>query len=149
MRRLRRLLALPPAERGLLVKVVLLLGVVRLGLGLLPFRKVLDLLDRAARASAPCAEASAFMPDRIAWAVMLTSPYVLGVRPCLTQALVVQFLLGRQGYPARLHVGVVRTDWGQVKGHAWVEIGGNVVIGGSVSELARYTPLLALDPRTT
>jgi hypothetical protein len=149
MRRLARFRTLPPAERRLLVKVALLLGVIRLGLELLPFRTVLGLLHRARRASIGVADPRPLSPERIAWAVTLTSPYVLGARPCLAQALTVQLLLGRRGCASRLHLGVARGDRGEVQAHAWVETGGRVIIGGSIRELARYTPLIALDPRTT
>lgn len=148
-RRIRRLWALPPAERRLLVRATLLLGVIRLGLGLLPFRTVLRLLNLVARPNVASAKALTISPNRIAWAVTVVSPYVLGIRPCLTQALAVQTFLRRRGSAARIHLGVARGDRGQVEAHAWVEHGGKVVIGGSLSELARYTPLLALDPQTT
>ena len=148
MKRLRRVLALPPAERRLLLTVALLLGVIRLGLRLLPFRTLCRLLNRAARVSVGPAAVNASCPERIAWAVMAASPYMLGVRRCLVQALAVQLLLLRRGYPARLHLGVARGDTGQIQAHAWVEADGRIVIGGSVSELERYTPLLALDAQT-
>ena len=78
----------------------------------------------------------------------VTSPYVLGVRPCLPQALAAQLLLVRRGFPARLRLGVAKGDRGQVRAHAWMETDGRVVTGGSESELERYTPLLALDAQT-
>src|SRR2546427_3806445 len=141
MKRLRKFLALHPIEQRLLVKAALLLGVIRLGLRLLPFRTLWWLLNHAP-IGLPAAK---FNPDRIAWAVTVTSPYVLGVRPCLTQALAAQLLLVRRGFSARLHLGVARGEQGQVQAHAWVEADGKVVIGGSASELERYTPLLARD----
>ena len=148
MKRLRSLLALPATERRLLVKAALLLGVIRLGLRLLPFRTLRRLLNQAPRASIALPAANRFSPDRIAWAVTVASPYMLRLRPCLVQALAVQLLLVRRGYPARLHLGVARGERGQVQAHAWVETDGRVVIGGSASELGRYTPLLALDAET-
>jgi len=87
MRRLRRFLTLPATDRRLLVEAVLFLAAIRLGLRLLPFRTLWRLLDRAPR---PSVAAGLFSPDRIAWAVSVTSPYVLGVRPCLPQALAAQ-----------------------------------------------------------
>ncbi len=148
MKRLRRLLALPANERRLVVKAALLLGVIRLGLRLLPFRTLWRLLNQAPRASIALPAPNHLSPDRIAWAVTVASPYLLSVRPCLSQALAVHLLLVRRGYPARLHLGVARGERGQVQAHAWVETDGRVVIGGSASELGRYTPLLALDGET-
>lgn len=132
-------------ERVLLIKVVLLLGVVRLGLSLLPFWAVWRLLNRAAEVSIASAAADPFPPSRIAQAVTMSSPYVLGARPCLAQALAVRLLLRRRGYPARLRLGVARGEEGRLQAHAWVEVHDRVVIGGSPSALERYVPLLPLD----
>jgi Transglutaminase-like superfamily len=148
MKRFCRLLAFPPAERLLLVKTALLLAVIRLGLRLLPFRALLWLLNGAARAPRGLSEGPRFSPERIASAVTVTGPYMLNERPCLTQALAVRLLLVRRGYPARLRLGVTRGERGEVLAHAWVESDGRVIIGGSASELERYTPLLTLDTKT-
>ena len=145
MKRLRKFLTLPATDRRLLVEAALFLAAIRLGLRLLPFRTLWRLLDRA---PCPSVAAGLFSPDRIAWAVSVTSPYVLGVRPCLPQALAAQLLLVRRGFPARLRLGVAKGDRGQVRAHAWMETDGRVVTGGSESELERYTPLLALDAQT-
>jgi hypothetical protein len=147
MRRLSKFLALPAGDRRLLVEAALLLGAMRLGLRLLPFRTLWRLLERAPRPSTGFSTADPIAPGRIAWAVSVASPYVLGVRPCLPQALAAQLLLVRRGFAARLRLGVARGDRGQVRAHAWMETDGRVVTGGSKSELERYTPLLALDAK--
>jgi hypothetical protein len=76
------------------------------------------------------------------WAVETAARHGFPSATCLTQALAVQVLLARRGYPAILHVGVARHDK-ELKAHAWVESEGEVVIGGF--ELERYTPLAALQ----
>lgn len=149
MRRLRSFLALPPRERRLLIKAAFLLGMIRLGLRLLPFRVLLRLLNQAARTPIGLPDADHFSPDRIGWAVRTAGLYMLSVKPCLVEALAAQVLLARRGYPARLRLGVAAGERGKVRAHAWVETDGSVVIGGSPSELGRYTPLLALDAKTT
>jgi Transglutaminase-like superfamily len=148
MKRLRSFRTLPPAERCLVVRAALLLGVMRLGLRLLPFRALWRLLNRAARVPLALPAANDFSPDRIAWAVRVASPHVIGSKPCLVQSLTVHLLLRRRGYPARLHLGVARGEGGRVEAHAWVASNDRVVIGGSASDLQRYTLLLALDAET-
>jgi len=148
-RRLRRFLALPATEQRLLLKAAIVLGVIRLGLNVLPFSTLWWLLTLSPRASSELSATRHGSPDRVAWAVAVASPYMLGVRPCLTQALAVQLLLRRRGYAACLRLGVAKGERGQVEAHAWVETGGKVVIGGPTSELERYTPLLALDAKAT
>ena len=114
-------------------------GLIRIGLRLLPFQTLKQLLDSASKSRA----ANQFSSDRIAWAVTAASRYVLGDKPCLTQALAAQLLLKRRGYPASLRIGVARKEGGELQAHAWVESEDRVVVGGG--ELSRYTPLPAFD----
>ena len=62
---------------------------------------------------------------------------------CLTQALSMQVLLGRAGYPSRLYLGVKKNAKNAFEAHAWVECGDCIVIGGDSS--ADWTPLTAWD----
>jgi Transglutaminase-like superfamily len=139
MKRLHKFFRLPRSERWLLIKAALLLGLIRIGLRLLPFQTLRQLLDSASKSRA----VNQLSSDRIAWAVTAASRYVLGDKPCLTQALAVQLLLKRQGYPASLRIGVAREGRGELQAHAWVESQDRVVVGGG--ELSRYTPLPAFD----
>ena len=86
MNPLRKFFRLPRSERWLLVKAALLLGAIRIGLRLLPFQTLKQLLDSASKSRA----SNEFSPDRIVWAVIAASRYVLGDKPCLTQALAAQ-----------------------------------------------------------
>jgi len=142
MKRLLEFLWLTPSDRRLLVSAALLLGVIRLGLSLLPFQTLRGLVSCVAQALTGLRKADQPSSDRVAWAVGVASRYVLKAT-CLTQALAVQALLEREGYPACLRVSVARGEERELKGHAWVESEGKVVVGGL--ELERYTPLPALD----
>jgi Transglutaminase-like superfamily len=134
MRCLRKLAELPGAERWLLAEAALAVVLVRLGLWLLPFR----LLRRGLGRLSTRHVSRHFSPERIAWAVMIVSSYI-PVTTCLTQALAAQALLSWRGVSARLRIGVTKDVQGQFAAHAWVEVGGRVLIGGSIRE--RYTPL--------
>jgi Transglutaminase-like superfamily len=139
MSRVRKFFRLPRSERWLLIKAALLLGVIRIGLRLLPFQTLKQLLDSASQPRA----GREFSSDRLVWAVITASRYMLGDKPCLVQALVVQLLLKRRGYPASLRIGVARKERGELQAHAWIESEYRVVIGGG--ELSRYTPFPAFD----
>ena len=130
---LRKWLQRSPVERRLLLRAWLLLGLIRAALWLLPFRVVHGLLLR------PPLTAGWASIEQIGWAVAVASVYI-PFASCLPQALAAQALLLRHGYPADLRIGVAR-DQGRLEAHAWVESGGQIVIGGSTSSLARYTPL--------
>ena len=139
MRRLRRFLRLSGAERGLRLKAVLLLAATRVGLWLLPFQTLYRTLNAVAGMRTGMLGPAPASPVKVAWAVELAARYMPVFTTCLTQALSTQFLLVRRGHPATLHIGVLKDDEGRLQAHAWVESGGEAVIGGH--ELERYTPL--------
>lgn len=140
MRRLHKFLRLPAAERLLLIRAALLLGGIKLGLKLLPFQAVQRFLEKLGEVSVGLCEMYQTTPERVVWAVELAGRYVHAT--CLTQALAARVLLVRRGHSARIHIGV--TGGGEkFLAHAWVESGGQVIIGGH--ELERYVPLTVLE----
>jgi hypothetical protein len=127
----------------LLGKSLLLLGAIRLGLWLLPFRTLRHLVARAAQARPELRESDQASVDRVVWAVTVASRYVPKAT-CLTQALATQVLLARRGHSVHLRIGVAHIETGEFQAHAWVECHGRVVIGGADAPV-RFTPLPPLD----
>jgi hypothetical protein len=76
-------------------------------------------------------------------AVRLSSRYVPRAS-CLVQALTTQILMGRNGHPVQVHIGVALNRESGFRAHAWVESQGRVLVG-QVEELASYSPMLVLD----
>lgn len=140
---LRKLFHVSWAERWLLLKALVVVTLVRLGLLLLPFRMVkhgvTQSIEKMAskHRSGPAMEA---YQHRVVWAVRAVARRTLGIRPCLVQALATQWLLGRVGCETKLRIGVVKENDQTLKAHAWLERGGDVIIGGR-SSLVRYTPM--------
>lgn len=144
MHRLHKFLGLPPADRRLLLKAALLLGAIRLGLWLLSFQSLRQLVARLAQTSTRLRDADLSSISRVAWAVATVSRFMPKTHTCLTQALATQVLLGRRGHPTHLRIGVARSPAGQLQAHAWVESEGLIVIG-RLDDLARYSSLPPLD----
>ncbi|MGA2412267.1 MAG: lasso peptide biosynthesis B2 protein, partial [Candidatus Binataceae bacterium] len=88
--------------------------------------------SRANRASRPA-------PDRIAWAIAAASRYVIGGSNCLLRAVATGLILRHYGYDAALMIGVAKSPEGVFAAHAWLESGGQVLIGGF--ELDRYVTM--------
>ena len=143
MRRLRRFLRVPATERWLLIKAFLLLGVIKVGLVLLPFRTLRRLLVALVGLPFGFRKPERYTAGQAVWAVELAGRLMPRASTCLTQALTAQVLLLRGNHPALLHIGAVKGEEGGLHAHAWVECGGEVVIGGH--ELEQYTPLVVLD----
>ena len=142
MARLSKFLRLRSADRGLLLKTMLLVWIVRLGLWLLPFHVVRQLLAKLAVRPSSSQNGGLDLVDRDIWAVTVACRYV-PLATCLTQALVTKVLLSRHGHHATVRIGVARSDGGKLQAHAWVENNGRVVIGGSEVSLKHYIPLAA------
>jgi transglutaminase superfamily protein len=142
MKRLRKFLNLAPRDRRLLVSTTVLLGAIRLGLRLLPFRTMRRMVIKLAHTPTDLHPTKQFSVDRLAWAVTVASRYVPRAT-CLTQALAAQVLLGRHGHLSQLHVGVATGEEGRLEGHAWLESQGRIVVGGG--ELSRYTLLSGME----
>ncbi|HUL02175.1 MAG TPA: lasso peptide biosynthesis B2 protein [Gemmatimonadales bacterium] len=138
MGRLRRFLALPPAERRAVVGAAVLIGAVRMGLPLLPFRNFRRLLAFFSHGRA----AHPLPADRVAWAVATAARRVPGPNTCLVQALAAQALLARHGHVTELRIGVARAGEG-IEAHAWLEQHGRPVFGAPDRD--RHTMLPPLE----
>jgi hypothetical protein len=143
MKLLRRFLSLRATERWFLIKAAILLEAIKLSMNLLPFRTLRHLAERAGKMPVGVRRKDRFSARDVGWAVETLSRNTPGEKTCLAQALAAQVLLVRRGHPAVLHIGVLRDEWGAFQAHAWVESGGEVVVGGH--ELERYTPLTTLE----
>ena len=140
MRRLARFLALPSAEQRLVLAAACLLAGVRLGLWILPFRRVHGAVGALASRPRPRAPSGPTI-ERIVWAVGAANCLVPRTT-CLVRALAAQALLGRHGHTSELRLGVAGGAGRAFEAHAWLEHDGRVLIGGPVE--ARYAPLPAL-----
>jgi hypothetical protein len=117
----------------------LTVAVVRVGLTALPFstlRRTLLGIGASPLLRRPPGAASA---DELAWAVRAAGRRVPRAT-CLVQALSLELLLARAGHDAELRIGVAR-DGDGLTAHAWVESGGECLLGGSAA--ARFAPLPA------
>jgi hypothetical protein len=140
MRRIHKFLNLSSVERRLLIKTWILLGVIRLGLELLPFSTLRKFLFKLTFFSRSLKKE--FSEEYLVWSVVVVSPYVPKTT-CLAQALAAQLLLQQAGHQARLHIGVNYGIGGRLEAHAWVESQGRILIGGF--DTNRYTHLLVLE----
>lgn len=133
MRTLRRFLALPPEDRSLLLRALLLLGLIRLALPVLRYRRLRAALVPWRHPSGPASPA-----DRIVRAVEAADRRLPRAGHCLSRALAAEVLLARGGHPSCLRFGVAARPGGQgIEAHAWVEDEAGALPAGP----ARYAPL--------
>jgi hypothetical protein len=145
MARLFRLLRYPLPKQWILVQVSILLILIRIALILLPFRTISRFEQRMGRKEPDLNAHEDVSTRRILWAISRTAGPILGDRACLTQALAGQILLKRRGVSTQMRIGVLKDGDGQFQAHAWLESDGQVLLGGTVSDLKRYTVLPVWD----
>jgi len=142
VKRIRKFLQLSRRDQLLLIQAFSVLGVVVLGLRVLPWltlqRRLLNLPNWYARllfTRRPSAQ-------HIAWAIKVASGY-LPKATCLPRALAAQVLLTQCTYPAGLQIGVARNENGTLEAHAWVTSENGIIIG-DVADPDRFVQLLPL-----
>ncbi|MDJ0736676.1 MAG: lasso peptide biosynthesis B2 protein [Nostocaceae cyanobacterium] len=144
MKRLHKFRSLSSKIRRLLVSTFVLLGLVRLGLWLLPFSTLRQIIVKISQANKEQEQVKQISVEQIIWAVNVSSSYMPGGVKCLARALTTQVFMSRYGYSPELRIGVAKTQRGQLEAHAWVENQGQVVIG-NLTDLSRFTPLPSLE----
>jgi hypothetical protein len=118
---------------------------VRAGMRLVSFETLRRYLSRLARGRSvretPADQAEI---DTIVWSLQTAGRTLPPAGRCLIEALAGHVLLGRKGLATDLRIGVARDADGAFKAHAWLERGGNIVLGELGAELEQYTPFPAL-----
>ena len=79
---------------------------------------------------------------RVGTAINRASRYVPWRSDCLVQALAAQTWLKRNGVPATLHLGALRTAERECPNtHAWLMCGETVITGGDVAAFSPFVPI--------
>ncbi|MDF5720876.1 MAG: lasso peptide biosynthesis B2 protein [Rhizonema sp. PD37] len=146
MRQLRDLFRLTGSDVTLLATAFVLLGVMRFGLRLLPFRNVLKLQQKMSNLDfhLPTSSKSQISISKIVWAVNVATRYMPGHAKCLARALTTQVLMNSYGYHPELRIGVAKGEGGTLEAHAWIEYQGQVAIG-YLTDLSRFIPLPSFE----
>ena len=87
--------------------------------------------------------AESTVPTRLSEIVAIAARNHLSAMSCLPRALALRTMLARRGVESTLRIGVCKTPDG-LEGHAWLEIGGNV-IDDAPDVATRFVPLEGLD----
>lgn len=139
MRKIRNFLVLPYQRKKLLIKSLLFVWLIRLGLWILPYKLLTKWLNSLG--------SSAITNEINDWKLIKEVSHTVGscakyvpFASCLTQALTTQTLLRLNGQSSNLKFGVDKDKNEKLIAHAWIEVDGKIIIGGS-PELSRYTVL--------
>jgi hypothetical protein len=128
--RLRNFWRRSRSDKWLFVQSYCLLGISRLAIDTLAFKRLAGYLGR------PCAES----PDqigapeleatrRVSWAVESASRFTPWKSNCFPQAIAAQYLLRRRRISTTLYLGCRIEEQGEMKAHAWLRSGPRIVTG--------------------
>ena len=120
-------------RKGLLTQATLLLSVLRLSLAWLPYLKVRQWVVETSQPKGREINNPEAYQARLVWAIQLAGRFLLGDKPCLPQALAMQWFLRRVGIQTSLNIGVRKDELRGISAHAWVEKEGEIIIGGTMS----------------
>ncbi len=127
-----------PADLLLAVEAVLLLSFFRVGLKLVPVRRI---IRAVCRGSAKSTNSEAVLPAtarevalRVRWAVESAARNSPARFVCFPQSLAGYLMLRRRGVPSTIVYGVARSAEGAVLAHTWLMLGDRMVLGGEGSE---------------
>ena len=134
MKNIRRFLHLSWSDRLLIIEAVVWLGVITLGLRVLPLLTLQRLLLKQAEH-----HSRSLTAQRITGAIRMAS-HCVPKAACLSQALTAQFLLAQSGYDAELQIGAAKSADGKLEAHAWVTSESGILIG-NLPDLDRFVPL--------
>lgn len=141
LRKLNTFIKLPFRLKLLFLESVILITIIRILLGALPFGRIRQYFRRVA---VKRHSSHHYSQREITQSVKLASKYLLIEKPCLVQSMVLWLLFRRRGYDAELHIGVLKDTNAEIQAHAWVESNGLIAIGW-LPNMTQFTSLPNLD----
>lgn len=107
---------------------------IRIALKTFSYKRVLDHIENSTRHGQTAKNYDIYEKHAIR-AVRAVARRSLGNKPCLPQALALKWLLGRAGKTTNLQIGVSKNTSKEIEAHAWLELDGEIIIGGRSSPI--------------
>ena len=141
---MKRLLELAKHSRGkkLFLQTYITMTLVRLGLLMLPFSRLNDLVGKSKQLKFLNFASQEVNVNRIVQAVYRSSRHQPGNPMCLARALTTSVLMSIYDFPHEISIGVAKGENGKLKAHAWVMSQDNVIVG-NLPDLSSYVPMSA------
>lgn len=113
----------------------LLLGIVRLGILVIPFKYIAPLLGKKNISTTLEVEHAVLRKaKKIGFMVELVSQYTPWESKCLARAITAQLLLRVLKIPSTLYLGMSKDESHKLVAHAWLRCGNLIITGASESE---------------
>lgn len=143
---MKKLLLLVSHSRGkkLFLQTYLVMSLVRLGMLLLPFKRLQNFVSRSQQLTFLAVAPQEVNVSSIARAVERSGHYQPGKPMCLAKALTTAVIMNMYGFPHQVNIGVAKSELGKIEAHAWVVFQSQVIVG-NLPDLSRYIPMSKSD----
>src|SRR5207249_927199 len=84
-----------------------------------------------------------FDPEVAGWAITVAARVVPWRSDCLVQAMAAANWLRRNGHNPIFHLGVARSEQGELTGHAWLTLNGRPITGEAAASGDPFVPILS------
>lgn len=147
LRELRGYLSLSGNDRRLLTRAFVSLAAVEVALRVLGYGRLVERIDAASASRREVDPEDLRRARRYARWLEVASRYHIVRARCLHRSLALHRWLRQQGLPSELRIGVRKED-GELKAHAWVELGEQLA-NDEAAAVAAFTPLASNRPALT
>jgi hypothetical protein len=136
-RKIARYRRLTPSQRRLLAEAFILLGVSRLALLLLPFKRIAPHLGKQGEDAYAIDAGQTVTAKGVGWAVRSASMHTPWQSKCLAQAMTAKHMLRQRKIRNTLYLGLAKDETGKMIAHAWIFCGSLPLTGAM--DTPRYT----------
>lgn len=130
--KLKKLFRLTRLEKWALVEACLYLMLSCVVIKLIPFRRISSYLGKhMAISSEEINRSDEKVVSVVRQSVLRARSHLPWKSACLPKAMTAKFMLRRRGITSTLYMGVNKKETGELSAHAWLQVGGLIVTGGS------------------
>jgi hypothetical protein len=130
MNRLAKFARLSGPDRLLFLEAAIWLGIARLGILIIPFRRIAPFLgEHMAESPQRMAPAHRDHVERISWAIKTARRQVPWECTCLAQAMAAKGMFKLRGFQSTIYLGLAKDGEEKLVAHAWLRCAEVTVVG--------------------
>jgi hypothetical protein len=130
MQKLIKFIRLNGFERRLFVEAFIWLGIARLTILIVPFRRLAPYLGRhMVESDETVSPRNDDLRTKAAWALQTAAHYTPWESKCLVQAVAGKTMLKLRGVPSTLYLGLAKKENRELNAHAWLRSGDIILTG--------------------
>lgn len=130
MNKLKYLFQLSTKDKLLIIEIIALLSFAKLCIKVIRFNILTNWIGKIHRETARESKNSLMKLFKIKRFIKSITKYLPWESVCYDKAIAAKLILNRRKIPSTLYIGLVKSKYGQLDGHAWVRAGNFYITGG-------------------